>query len=308
MMRVLLTGGYRYSGTQIQALRSLGLDLVFVDDERVPLEFDASMFHAVVCNNLFQHHDISRFTALKYIQLTSAGLDRVPLDYIRVKGITLHSARGVYSVPIAEWVMAGLLSLYKDSPRFMRQQEERVWLKNRELAELAGRSVCIVGAGSVGREVARRLKAFDTTVTGVDLLAQEAKHFDSVVDIRELDSVLQSSDIVVLTLPLNEATAGLFNAARINLMKPGSVLVNVSRGGLVDERALCNSLVAGHLGGAILDVFEVEPLPQDSPLWEMKDVIITPHNSFVSDKNADRLFDLIITNLTDYLGQGVGAR
>lgn len=307
-MRALLAGLGDEAARYVAALDSLGVVSTILADERAKLTDDVSVYDVVICNGLFQYNDILRFTRLKYVQVISSGLDRVPVDYIQASGIVLQNARGLYSVPMAETVICGLLDLYRKSRRFARQQDEHLWLKCRDLAELAGRSVCIVGAGSVGQEVARRLKAFDTAITGIARRPRTLEHFDSVVDNRELDSVLPSSDIVVLTLPLNDATVGLFNAARINLMKPGSVLVNVSRGGLVDERALCNSLVAGHLGGAILDVFEVEPLPQDSPLWEMKDVIITPHNSFVSDKNADRLFDLIITNLTDYLGQGVGAR
>src|SRR5690606_16220867 len=117
-MKLLLTGAFKYSEEQLDSLKSLGYEILFIQDERVPLEVDVSDVDAVVCNGLFLYNDIKKFKNLKFIQLTSAGLDRVPLDYIKDQGIKIFNARGVYSVPMAEWVVLKILEIYKKSRKF----------------------------------------------------------------------------------------------------------------------------------------------------------------------------------------------
>lgn len=285
----------------IRAVERLGVIPLLAPDEALVSALDVRSLGAVVCNSLFLHRDIREFESLRFIQLTSAGTDRVPLEYITERGITLRTARGVYSVPMAESAIAGILSLYRHMGVFHDNQRCRAWAKDRELLELAGRNVCIVGMGSVGQEVGKRLKAFETTVIGVDAVSGTLPGCDYVYSIQDLDQALSGSDVVVLTLPLTEATAGMFDAGRLSRLKPGALLVNIARGGIVDERAVIQALESGHLGGAVLDVFETEPLPEASPLWAMDNVIITPHNSFVSDRTGRRLHELVIGNLQEYL-------
>lgn len=282
-------------------MRELGLVPTLWPDERIRLDIDTSAFEAVICNSLFVHNDIRQFDSLRYIQLTSAGMDRVPLGDIEERGIELRTAAGVYSVPIAESAVAGILGIYRHLSQFLEKQRAHQWLKDRALLELAGRTACVVGTGSVGREVAKRLRAFDVSVVGVRRSSAPAPGFNAVVDVSHLDAVLAEADIVVIALPLSADTSNMFDAARIAKMKPGSLIVNVARGGIVDEQALGAALAAGHLGGAVLDTFESEPLPSESPLWELPNVLITPHNSFVSDKTDGRLVELIVKNLAEYL-------
>lgn len=297
-MNVLLTGAFSYSDVQLQQIEALGYRVTFVQEERCALTVDCSQFDAVVGNGLFLYNDIAAFSALRFVQLTSAGTDRVPVDYIRAHGIALRTARGVYSVPMAEWIVLRLLELYKQSARFYAHQQAHLWQKERGLLELQGKTVCIVGFGSVGQAAAVRLKAFGCRVLAVDRdSAVPSEQIDALYPIDGLDSALAQSDAVVLTLPLTEETRHLFGEKRFAQMRPGAVLINVARGALVEEKALLAALQSGQLGGAALDVFETEPLAPDNALWSMENVLLSPHNSFVSEQTASRLFELIYTNL-----------
>lgn len=299
-MKLLLTGAFNYSKEQMSQIESLGYEIIFVQDERIPLQIDVSEIQAVVCNGLFLYNDISKFGSLKFIQVTSAGLDRVPLDYVNEYGITLFNARGVYSIPMAEWVVLKILEIYKKSKHFYEAQRERRWDKQRDLLELTGKTASVIGFGDVGTEIAKRLKAFGVYIIGVDIKEVRSDYIDDYCEVGNIDIALGKSDIVILTLPLTEATRYLINGNRIERMKDSSVLVNVARGGVIDERALVEALQDDIFLGVALDVFEEEPLPSDSALWDMERVIITPHNSFASYDIGDRMFRLIIHNLMEY--------
>lgn len=298
-MKLLLTGSYPWSQAQMDALRTAGWELVFIQREDGLLPEEAYEVDAAVCNWLFVRHDIRRFPNLKCIQLLSAGLDRVPLSDIRERGIALYNARGVYSIPMAEFAVGGVLQLYKGSRFFQEGQRLHRWEKKRDLRELFGTRVCVVGTGSVGTEVAKRFGAFTDQVYGVDLFPAEKAYFQEVFPLSELDGQLPLSDILVLTLPLTEQTRGMFDARRFALMKEDAVLVNIARGGIVDEAALVQAL-DGQLSGAVMDVFAAEPLSPDHPLWEREDVILSPHNSFVSRGNDQRMWQVIQKNLTEF--------
>ncbi|WP_318617957.1 NAD(P)-dependent oxidoreductase [Sporosarcina sp. YIM B06819] len=301
-MKLLLTGAFKYSEEQLDSLKSLGYEILFIQDERFPLEVDVSDIEAIVCNGLFLYNDIKKFENLKFIQLTSAGLDRVPLDYIKDQGIKLFNAKGVYSVPMAEWVVLKILEIYKNSREFYEAQREHKWEKQRDLFELTNKTAAIIGFGDVGAEVAKRLKAFDVNIVGVGRSIKESQYVDEFYLIDQLYDVLKKSDIVILTLPLTKETTHLINVKKIATMKDKSVLINVSRGGVIDEMALKGALQKDKFLGVALDVFENEPLPWESPLWNYKRVIVTPHNSFVSDKVNEKLFRLTMQNLKENIG------
>lgn len=296
-MKLLLTGAFKYTNEQIEYLKSLGNEVVFVQDERRKIGFDVSDIEGVICNGLFLYNKIEQFESLKYIQLTSAGFDRVPLDYINEHKIKIYNARGVYSVPMAEFALTGILQLVKQSRFFYENQKQHLWEKSRTLGELSGKTALIVGAGNIGTEVAKRLNAFDMTVIGVDICNNEKLYFDNVELLSELDEYLKIADVVVLTLPLMDSTRGMFDKTKFELMKENSIFVNLARGPLVVENDLIDSLEQKLIGGAVLDVFDVEPLEKNSPLWDMKNVILTPHNSFVGENNNKRMFKVIVENL-----------
>ena len=286
-MRLLITGAWGDAAKHIPEIEAMGHETVFLQQEREALPCDPKWVEGVVCNGLFLYHPIEDFPNLRFIQLTSAGYDRVDMDYIKAHGIEIHNAKGVYSVPMAEFAVAGVLQLYKKSRFFCENQKRHKWEKHRGLLELRGKTVLIVGCGDVGTECARRFKAFGCRVLGVNRSARENPAFDAIRPLSELDALLPEADVAVLTLGLSDETRRLMNAERLDKMKPGAVLVNIARGALVDTQALIDALP--RLGGAALDVFEEEPLPEDSPLWDAENVILTPHNSFVGDGNGERL-------------------
>ena len=298
-MNLLVTGAWEKAKENIGELEKLGHDVCFLKFEKDELPCDYDWVEGVVCNGLFLSHPIEKFGNLRYVQLTSAGFDRVPMEYVKEHNIEIHNAGGVYSIPMAEFAICGVLQLYKQSRFFNKNQSENKWEKHRELLELYGKTVLIVGCGSVGTECAKRFSAFGCNVLGVDLYPREDKNYNKMITLDLLDNAISDADIVVLTLPLTDETYHLFNDKRLKRLRKNAVLVNISRGAVIDTVALIESLP--NIGGAVLDVFEEEPLPLNSPLWDTENVIITPHNSFVGDGNRARLHNLILKNLNKYL-------
>ena len=296
--QVLLTGSYQYTEEQIHMIEKLGWKVTFVKNELEPIGVPADQFDAVVCNGLFLHNDIAEFKKLKMVQATSAGLDRLPVEYMEKHHIRCYNAKGVYSIPMAEWAVMSILEICKNAHCFFRKQQEHRWEKDRSLLELTDKKVCLIGYGDVGQETAKRLAAFGTKITAVN--RSKVKENDVIsrwLPLARLDEALSEADIVILCIALTEETRGLLNADRLRIMKQGSILVNVARGALIDEKALTSCLKEGKLRGAALDVFETEPLSAESELWGMPEVIIGPHNSFVGDKVRERMFELICENL-----------
>lgn len=296
-MNLLITGAWGAAKTHIPELVKMGHDVVFLQHEKEQLPCAYDWVEGVICNGLFLTHAIEKFTNLRYVQLTSAGFDRIPMEYAKQKGIVVYNAKGVYSVPMAEHALAGVLALYRRLPILWEQQKKREWVKQRDCLELSGKTVVIVGCGSVGDECGKRLMAFGCHVIGVNRTVRENANYHDLVGLERLDEVLQKADVVVLAIPLTTQTRHLINEARLKQMKSTAVLVNVSRGGVVDGVALEKALL--HLGGAVLDVFESEPLEEQSMLWEMENVIVTPHNSFVGDENQKRLSSVVLNNIRE---------
>ena len=296
-MNLLITGAWTEAKLHLPELKAMGHQVLFLQQERDPLPCAPDWPEGVVCNGLFLYHPLEQFTKLRLIQLTSAGFDRVDEAAVRAGGIALFGARGVYSGPMAEFALCGVLQLYKQAAFFRNNQRARRWEKHRGLLELEGRQVLILGCGNVGTACARRFGALGCRVTGVDLYPRQDGAFARILPLGELDVALPRADVVILTLPLTPETRGILSRDRLSSVKEGAVLVNISRGAVVDQTALTETLAAGRLGGAVLDVFETEPLDRDSPLWTMENVLISPHNSFVGDGSAARLSACILNNL-----------
>ena len=280
-MNVLVTGAFQLNSGEREQLEAAGHKVFVHGDERAPVDYP-ERYEAVVCNGLFLYNSIERFTSLRLIQLTSAGLDRVPLDDIRARGIALHNAAGVYSVPMAEFAVCGILQLYKQSRFFAANQAQHKW-------------ECILGCGDVGREIAKRLKAFGCHITGVNRTVRVLPDFDEVLPLDKLADAAAACDILVCCIALTPETRGIVSEEIFGRLHDGAIFVNVARGALADEAALTKWLQNG--GHAVLDVFEEEPLPESSPLWDMENVVLTPHNSFVGEGNQARLWETISKSL-----------
>lgn len=300
-MNLLLTGAWRDAKKYIPLLEEFGHRVVFMQNEADALACDPGWVEGAVCNGLFLSHDPDDFVSLRYVQLTSAGFDRVPLEQFTRRGVTVNNARGVYSIPMAEHAAASVLYFFRHGKSFFEKQKLHLWQKDRDLRELSGSTVCIIGCGSVGTECAKRFGAFGCKVFGIDIDCSQKQYYDRIDPIEEMYRVISLADAVILTLPLTESTAGLADERFFDCLKDGCVLVNIARGGIVRTDALIKALSERELYAA-LDVFEEEPLDEISPLWETENVLITPHNSFVSDKTADRLSALILKGLTGRTG------
>jgi phosphoglycerate dehydrogenase-like enzyme len=224
-------------------------------------------------------------------------MDRVPLDYVKENDIRIYNAQGIYSKPIAEWVILKILEIYKNSLFFHNNQRNKLWIKNRNILELTDKKVCILGFGNIGEAIARLLCAFGALVIGVDVIKKKSDFLHEFYFMDEIFKPLSEADIVVVALPLNNETENYLNKTKFALMKDGVILINISRGKVIHEQDFLEAIQSKKIGAAALDVFAVEPLPSDSLLWDFDNVSVTPHNSYVSDKVSERLFSLIIENL-----------
>lgn len=301
-MNILVTGAWRCTETQLERLRAMGHSVAFQQQEADALVLSPQEVDAVICNNLFANHSIGEFSRLRYIQLTSVGYDRVPVTFIRERGIHLHNAASVYCAPMAEFAVSGVLCIYKKWRDFWAHQEYRRWQKQRDLIELSGKRVCIVGCGHLGQACARLFGAFGCFVVGVNRTVKEMDQYDRVVPLSGLLSEVTEADIVISAIAETPETRHLFSEDIFLPMKTGSIFVNLSRGTVVDTDALVAALKKT-LAGAVLDVFEEEPLPVEHQLWTLPNVLVTPHNSYEGDGNAKRLEKLIFDNLRRFSEQ-----
>lgn len=248
---------------------------------------------------------VRRAPHLGWVQGTAAGfgqqVQKADLDGEALQRVTFTSSVGVHAVQLAEWAMLGLLAFTKDLPRLLRDKESRSW-DHYPVRELHGQRLLVVGLGHIGREVSRSARALGMRVTGMRrcLEEQDREVVDDLRPIDELPEVVPQCDAVVLALPETDATRGLFSRALIEALPPHAILVNVGRGTTVDEPALVDALQSGRLAGAALDVFAEEPLPQDSPLWTLENVLISPHTAALSMKESERIVDLFVDNLARY--------
>ena len=234
---------------------------------------------------------------LKYIFLTSVGIDFLDLDYIKEKEITLSNNNGAYDDPIAEWIVYGLLQINKNDRRNIENQKEKLWKKRSFAYNLYGKKALFMGTGTIAVAGAKRLKGFEIELNGFNTSGRKVEPFDNVYSLEELDGILPEMDYLIMCLPETEKTHNILNADRFKRLKDGVVVVNISRGSTIDEDALVDAIKSGKVRGAALDVFEEEPLSKESELWELENVYIYPHISFACEDLGARQFATAYQNL-----------
>ena len=299
MMKFLVTGSLGADENDIRAIEALGHEVTLHPDERVPADHP-EQYEGMIGNSLLYYTGHEGFTSLRYLQITSAGLDRIPLDWVRERGIKLCNAEGVYSGPMAEWTVMRILELLRRVPQDFRMQLAGEYKRDFKWQELAGKKVFLAGFGAYGREIAKRLRPFGVTLTVFNRSRKEDPNVDEFLPLSELKERLPEADILVLVVGLAAETRHLIDADAFARMKRGALLVNASRGPVVDEAALVTALTDGTLAGAALDVFETEPLPADSPLWKLENVLLSAHNSYLGNNNHRRMMELVLKNLREY--------
>ena len=232
---------------------------------------------------------------LRWIQSLSSGVDRFDLDALERRGVALTTVSGVHANPISEHVLGYALLFERRLLETLRQQSRKEW-RPVTPGELSSRTVGIVGVGAIGGRIAERCAALGMTVLGVRRKSTTPQAVDELFAPDELDSVLARADYLVLSCPLTEETEGLLGERELRAMKESAVLINVARGAIVETEALVDALRSGVIAGAALDVTDPEPLPPESPLWNLSNVILTPHLSGGSPRYTERCAEIFETN------------
>ena len=244
---------------------------------------------------------VGRAPKLRWIHSVSVGVESMMTPCVRLRGLTVTNGRGVFSVPIAEYVMTMMLAICRRLPQLMELERERTW-QPIEALELGDATIGLLGVGDIGREVARLAGPFGPRIVAVRRRPDAAPvpGVEVLGDLQAMPELLAASDFVVLALPLTGETETLIDEDALAGFKPGSWLINVARGALVDETALLRALRGGRIGGAVLDAFREEPLPETSPFYRLSNCIVTPHTSWSSAAVLGRTFDVFCDNLRRY--------
>ena len=296
-MKVLFTKDY--GKEKFDKIKELGYETIYYNENTITNNDDVDTADILVTYNPFKTLDISKMKNLKYIQTTSIGIDQIPIEKTISRDIIIANNKGGYSVPIGEWIVMSILEVYKNSKKFYEQQLNQKWKMNFSISELTGKKIGFIGTGTLATEAAKRLQGFDVEIWGVNTTGYHKEYFDKCFVSNEMDEVFKNCDVVVATIPATKDTLGIINKDKFKIMKDDSVFINVGRGNIVNQKDLIKYIKKFRC--VVLDVFENEPLDKDSELWTFDNIIITPHNSWVSDKNEERTFDMIYNNLKNYI-------
>ena len=239
---------------------------------------------------------------LKWINSFSAGVNPIMDSPIVDLPVMLTNAKGIHGKTMGLSTLGFIINFLRHSPELYRRQQAHVWDKHMDtpFMEAEGMTVTIVGAGAIGSEVARLCKCVGMNVIGVKRTVTPLENYDEVLPNSEIKTALGKADFVVILTPLTDATRGMFDLEMLKAMKPSAVLINIARGAIVKTDDLITALKEGIIGGAALDAVDPEPLPADSPLWDMPNVMISPHCTADSVKYIDRAMDLFCQNLVRF--------
>lgn len=298
MKKVLFT--YDYGRDKMKRIEDLGYEVLIRDENKVVYEKDFKDVEVLVCYNPFSTLDISLMEKLKWIQLSSIGIDQIPKDIVLARRIIVTNNKGGYSIPMGEWIVLKILEMIKNSREFYDKQKQKIWKVDTSILELFNKTVGFIGTGTIAQEAAKRLKGFEVKLIGVNTNGRKLEYFDECYSLNEIKDVVKKCDFVVVSIPLTKETFHLIDKELIENMKDGVYIVNIARGSVINTDALIEAVKKGKVKKAALDVFEEEPLPVQSPLWDMENIIITPHNSWVSEMRNERRYNIIYENMKRY--------
>ena len=262
---------------------------------------------AFFSNDIFPIHSRQFFStvrkapALQWLHVFNAGVDHPIYTEMLERGVRLTTSAGSTAAPIAQTAITGLLMLARHFPRWLAAQRERRWDPMRVPdfpRDLVGQTALVLGLGSIGSEIARLAQALGLKVIGIRRSPQQpGDPVDELHTVDKLPQLLPHCDWLIVACPLTTETRGLIDAAMLARLPPGARIINIARGEIIDETALIAALREGRLSGAYLDVFEKEPLPAESPLWDLPNVLVTPHNSAAATGNDERVYQMFLGNL-----------
>jgi phosphoglycerate dehydrogenase-like enzyme len=286
------------------ALARLGTDFPqyrFVD-ARVQEAFDSGLPAAEICYGLPPVARLAEAPSLRWLQLVSAGVPRELCRPARQRAIRVTNLAGLYGPSIAQHALALMLMLTRNLHVVLRNQHDHRWDRSvaQTMSDLNGRTLAIVGLGNIGQAMGRLGRSLGMRVVGCRRTDQPAPLVDQLYPLKALRTMLAEADFVVVAAPLTDQTDGMLGPAEFEAMKPGVFFINVSRGSVAQEKALLEALQSGHVAGAGLDVYAIEPLPGNHPFWSMPQVIVTPHYSGETVNNSGRPAERFARNLHAY--------
>lgn len=296
-MKLLVTN--KYSEEEIKRVEDLGYEVIYMKESKATVNENIKDVEILVGYNPFKTLDISKLSKLKYIQLSSVGIDQIPKDEVIKNNIVVCNNQGNYSIPMAEYIVMYILNVYKNTKKSYKNQENKNWKLDIELEELTNKKIGFIGTGTIAKNTAKRLVSFGVEIYGVNTDGKHIENFDKCFSIDNIDYVIKTCDVVAITVPSTKSTIGMINEPKLKLMKEGSVLINIGRGNIINGNDLINYIEK--FKGVCLDVFENEPLSIENKLWNFENVTITPHNSWISNKNRERTYNTIYQNLKRYI-------
>jgi phosphoglycerate dehydrogenase-like enzyme len=280
------------NANQIAQLNQLGIEV------SKTLEPDVN---AMFSDQFFIETNIEQLPSLQYLQVATSGLDQINLNHPKLANAVVSGSRGVFNKPMAEYVLGHVLSIYHNHRFFAQTQKDQQWRPSRHSEELNGKTMAIIGLGQIGLQIAKTFSFFGVKVDGFNRSDLDSIYIQQRYPLNELKNRLSQYDIVVVSLALNQDTRMMINRDIMAQLNPKAIFVNIGRSELLDELAIIDLLKDKKIRYAVLDTFSKEPLPKDHPFWVLDNVIVTPHISFTSIQNLDRMFQALLTNLQLYL-------
>jgi phosphoglycerate dehydrogenase-like enzyme len=243
---------------------------------------------------------LDRCPNLKWVQAFQSGVELFPLEELRKRNIILTNILGIHAIPMSEYTISMILYFARDFPKYLENQKKHIWDREELVGEAYGKIAGILGAGTIGQEVAKRLEFLGMKVYGMNTSGELKPHFHKMYTPDKKLDLLQQCDYVILILPLTKQTEGLIDEEELAAMKKDACLINIGRGPLINERAFITAMKTKQIRGAALDVFAEDPLPEESPLWDLENVLITPHMAAKTVKFLDRCIEKFEINIGNY--------
>ena len=299
-MKALITYNFK---EKFEELEKLGYEIIYRPKSELiekGIE-DIKDIDLLVAFDDFDVLNLSDFPNLKWIQLLSTGINQVPLEEVNQRNISLTNNKLGYNIPIGEWIVYNVLQLSKKTYKFFNQQVNKIWKMDTSLTEVYGKNIGFLGTGDIAKEASKRLAGFGVTIFGINSTGNPTEYFEKTYSLDNMTEILPSLDFLIVTLPYTDKTHQLVGKDIFDKLKPGVSIINIARGTIIDEAELIKNLKSGKIKGAALDVFEVEPLPLSSPLWDMENVIVSPHNSWASENAHSRRYSIVYENMSKYI-------
>ena len=300
-MKILIKGNFPeyHKKRLINSLKEDQLYFILHDDE---ITSESAKCHLLVSyGDGIDKSLINQLNDLVWIHVLSAGMNLLPIEQIRERNILLTNVGGIHKVPMAEYTLSVILNLTHRMYHYYDLQKKRCWESWIEIEEAYGKTVGIIGLGNIGSEIAKYCKLLSMNVIGTRInYNKPVSYVDHIYAPEELNLLLQQSDFVVLTVPLTNITRDLISYKQLNEMKKTAYLINISRGGVVNENALVKAIFNKEIAGAVLDIVNQEPLQEGSVLWSIDNLFITPHISGRSPEYLNRAFEIMLRNIDLY--------